>query len=220
MKTNPTKLHKRAGYTLIEVSIAAGVLGVLLLSTMSATKSAQDVYETARRPSALETRVERALNRIVGELSLAGNANLSAAIVGTFGCAEVAFRTPTGIVANVVQWSDATRIRLELSPEDADNGVDDDNDGMIDERRIVLVRAEGTADEQTVIIATNVAENAQGELPSNLVDDNANGVTDEAGLSFMRNNRGLTVRLTMGARDANGRVILRSASTSITLRND
>jgi len=112
-----------------------------------------------------------------------------------------------------------TAIRFESDPADADDGVDNDTDGLVDEHQIVLVRNLGQADEVRSVILTNVAELLAGET-ANMADDNANGVIDETGFSIVADGTNtLRLRLTLQARDPKNNLVNCTMETSVHMRN-
>lgn len=211
--------HARAaGHTLLEVAIALGVFTVLLLGTMTATLSAKGAMDATVRTSEVASRAQRALDRIADELSLAGIATLSPAPTAPFGASTFAFRDPSGLAGDVVEWNDATRIDLRRDPRDSDNGLDDDGDGFVDERSLVLVVHAGMGSEAETVIAGNVRELFEGES-ANGKDDNGNGLIDEAGFNAVLVAGRLVLRLTLLARSAGGGTFVESAETTVRLRN-
>lgn len=76
----------------------------------------------------------------------------------------------------------------------------------------------GTPSELRSVLASGVAELFDGEMLNNL-DDNDNGLKDEAGLSFSSQGNVLTLRLTCQRREDGGRLLTKTAETAIRLRN-
>lgn len=206
------------GHTLLEVAIGLGAFTVLLLGTMTATLSAKGALEETVRSSAVASRAQRAIDRVADELSLAGTATLNPTPSAPFAASSFAFAEPSGLVDDDVQWSDATRVELRSDPRDADNGIDDDGDGFVDERSLVLVFHAGMGSEAETVIASDVGELFEGEI-ANGKDDNGNGLIDEAGFNAVLVTGRLVLRLSLLARDAGGATRAESAETSVRLRN-
>ena len=62
-------------------------------------------------------------------------------------------------------------------------------------------------------------ENLEGEIGNNLIDDNGNGLVDEAGLCFDLDGERLNIRLTLERRMGDGTLITHTAQRTIALRN-
>src|SRR5262249_41383601 len=98
------------------------------------------------------------------------------------------------------------------------NGVDDDGDGLVDERNLVMTRNVGTANEVSIVLCHDVARWYPGEI-SNVADDNGNGVVDESGFNVQRTGDLLTIRLCIEQPTAGGQKISATAETGVVLRN-
>jgi hypothetical protein len=118
----------------------------------------------------------------------------------------------------VVSWDLPSSLSLELDTGEIDNGLDDDGDGLIDERRLVLTRNVGGPNTITTVLCNGIPELAEGEVANGL-DDNGNGVVDEAGFNVRKVGDLLTVRLTVQAPAGGGQIITSTLSTSIVLHN-
>lgn len=206
------------GHTLLEVAIGLGAFSALLLGTMSVTLSTKDALEATTRASEVSSRAQRVIDRVADELSLAGTSTLVPAPSAPFGTSTFLFREPAGLAADVVQWSDASRLDLRADPRDADNGLDDDDDGFVDERSLVLVVHAGMGSEAETVLAGDVRELFEGET-ANGKDDNGNGLIDEAGFNAVLVDGRLVLRLTLLGRDAHGGTFAASAQTCVRLRN-
>jgi hypothetical protein len=183
-----------------------GAIGAVVLSS-------RGIYEQGLSNASLEGRARRTVQRVASEMTSA----VSSTVVTT--ATSIQFNTCTGFAGGVQQWSTLTRIDLRPEPRDPDDGVDNDNDGFVDEHQIVLVRNVGGADEIEAVLCGGVRRLLQGEI-ANLVDDNGNGLVDERGLSFVVDaNRTIRIRLTLEARDPNGLIMARTVETSVHMRN-
>ena len=110
------------------------------------------------------------------------------------------------------------RIALELERVELDNGLDDNGNGLVDERMVVRIEDPGGPDERRKVICHDVSEYLAGEIPNGL-DDNGNGLNDERGLSFVVLGDVLTIRLTLEAPGANENMLERTVQTSVRLLN-
>lgn len=110
-------------------------------------------------------------------------------------------------------------LRFEIDPTEANNGADDDGDGLIDEGILVLIEDVGLPTEHRRVLARGLAEYAEGEV-FNGVDDNGDGLVDESGFAIERMGAALEVTVTLEQRPP-GReeTIQRTLRSSILLRN-
>lgn len=212
--------HRRSGFTLLEVVISSALLGVVLGASMMITLSGKRAFAEGNTRSRAETKARRALERVVAELSNAGIDALTPAIAadGTVSTATLTFDPLQSVQAGNAVWGASMRIARIASPEDPDDGVDNDSDGLVDEGTITLARNVGNADEFTYVLCSNVPELLEGEN-ANGADDNQNGLVDEAGLSIQRIGSMLTVRISVEEPGEGGTSVTATATTSVSLRN-
>jgi hypothetical protein len=144
--------------------------------------------------------------------------------------------------ANVITWIDwqtvegytgtallapQSRIQLELSPGELDDGLDNNGDGMVDECRLVFV-PDVFGGGAEIGLAGFVTRFAQGEL-ANGVDDNGDGNVDEPGLNLVweplvagaTGGRGgrLVLQLTLERSSGPQTRVQRSVSTTVRVRS-
>ncbi len=214
----------RRGSTLIEVTIGAvlmfvilGALGLVVRSSSGLASS--DMVETSARLDAW-----RAVSRIAGALNAAGSATLDPALAST-GLEHsdaLSFQTLLDTSATAaaadLSWHPNSRVWLQYDDGETNNGIDDDGDGLVDECRAMLTTAEGTPQERTIVLVSNVAEYLEGETADG-ADNNGNGLLDERGLCFAREGDVLRLRLTIGRRDERGQVSTATVNASVRLRN-
>lgn len=213
----PTR--RKAGFTLIEVAIAASILALLLASVGTFQAISQKASRTMVVRSDLERRADRALQTITRALRGAGVHTLIPDPTSAFGSDTITFQTPTGVSgAGVVSFSAPSRIALALDTGEADNGVDDDGDGRVDERALVITRDVGLASQTATTTCHGIGEWLEGET-SNGLDDNGNGVIDERGFNVRRVGDLLYVRLTLESRTEDGQVLRCTTDTALVLHN-
>jgi len=210
---------RRAGLTLVEVAVATALLAGIFLALGLSLDSAFDAQEMAEAEAELDQQAHRALGQIVRELADAGAASLGAP-TGAFGSTTLAFRRPAAYDSgtDVTTWSTETRIGWRREAGELDDGADNDGDGLVDEGEVFWTYDFDQATERTVTKVRGVPELAEGE-DANLLDDNGNGIVDEAGLDFEWDGAVLTVRLTLARVGPNGEPMLRSVQTATRLRN-
>jgi prepilin-type N-terminal cleavage/methylation domain-containing protein len=205
------------GFTLVESLIAVSLLAVLFLAVAQTSSRASDAFDEGGTEHTLSTGLHRCLERIVRTIEFSDASLLASATHA--GNEDVTFQVPASFEGGIVTWS-PQRIFAELEPGELDDGLDNDGDGLVDERRVVLIQDAGAANEVRVVLVSGVAELAEGEL-ANTVDDNGNGLVDESGLTFSRSAQGnvVTVRLTCQRQDEGRRLLTKTAETAVRLHN-
>ncbi|HTF57174.1 MAG TPA: prepilin-type N-terminal cleavage/methylation domain-containing protein [Planctomycetota bacterium] len=179
------KNRRNKGFTLIEIMISVAVLAILVIGIYSALSATQNLYVAGVTRQTIQDRVRKALNDIALELR---QANSGAAVPLTFGTAgtagdqSVTFQMCTGFAAGAATYGTAITFTTINGDGETDNGVDDNGNHMIDERK--LVRIQGT---RTILIADFVKEGslrftrspAVGAVQSIRVDLTLQGVDDK-----------------------------------------
>jgi hypothetical protein len=163
--------------------------------------------------------VERALAILSRELAGADVTTLSPDPTSAFGSDNLRFQTPS-FVSNtgIVTLNAPVTVALLMDTRETDNGIDDDHDGLVDERMLVVTRNIGTASQRSSVLCHGVAEWLEGES-SNGLDDNGNGVRDERGFSVQRVGDLLYVRLTIESPTKDARSAKWTTSTAVALHN-
>lgn len=206
-----------AGFSLIELGVAILVLGVALGSAAMVSTSSRQAYRFSMTETGLEQRLHTALRRAADELALTGETLIDPDPLPAVFCADLQYQHVTIDGADVV-LGPLARVRCELEPGETADGDDDDGDGLVDERRLVLIRNDGEPDEQLVVLANGVRSLGAGEEP-NGADDDGDGLVDEPGFWVERDGRVLVLRLTLQARGPGGELLERSAETTVRMRN-
>jgi len=209
---------KASGFTLYEVAITVGLLGLVFAATGLVSRSTSELANFSGEKSRTEARARRTLDRVVEELEMAGRTMLDPDPAAPGWTADLDFQCVDGIVANAPTWGPLTALEWEREPTELADGQDNDGDGLVDEGRVVLVRNKNAANEQRIVLCSGVAEFADGETAA-IGDENGNGLEDERGFSLQRVGELLTVRLTLQEQVQPGQVITTSVQTSIRLRN-
>lgn len=207
----------RAGFTLVELTIAASLLLVVLGTAAMVAASNARMYKAESVGSHLEGRASLAMDKIVRELRIAGIDTLDPDLQSAH-TSSVQYAQAVGIDAAGVVWTPRRRLEFQYALGEVDDGSDNNGNGLVDEGRVVLTTDEGGPEERALVITRWVAELLQGEL-ANGIDDNANGLVDEAGFVLERVGETLIVRLTLQRRTDDGRLLTRSSQTSIRSRN-
>lgn len=211
--------RRNAGFTVVEVVLAVFLFAVVSGVIVQFSGSGSGAYSTGVTIADLDARNARALERIVREISAASVATLDPP--DPAGGDRIEFQRPVGEDGAAVVWSDPVRYTVELAPGELLNGLDDDDNGLIDDG--VLVRTENPgADERRTILARGVGRLLEGE-DLNGADDNGNGLVDESGFSLAveqgAGRTAMTLRLTLQGIDPSSGLIQRTLESSVVLRN-
>ena len=209
-----------SGFTLVEMIVSVTVLGLLFGLVGMIQMRGNDASEDALARASTEARARRALDRVAEHLTGVGRTFLFPDPSTNFGSSTATFQHPTGVSGGgIVLWDSPSRLELLLEPNETNNGVDDDGDGLVDERRVVFTRNVGTGNQQSVTLCNGVPELMAGEIAGNALDDNGNSVIDEAGFNIRRIGDLLTVRLSVQQAFGEGQMATSTMETSIVLHN-
>ncbi len=222
----PTPLNARRarrGMTLLEIVIATGCLALLLGAIGTVAERGRSAAEAGVSSSALAAKAQRLVDRIAAELMNATAHSLPLSPAAGRAATLVEYRTVEGfdVGAGVIEEGPQRRIARVASPDDPNDGIDNDGDGLVDGGDVVLVLDTAATPVRQLVLAASVVETLEGEIAGNNADDNGNGLVDEGGLSLQRQNGGASVviRVTLGSRAPGGGVQLRTVTTTVHLRN-
>jgi prepilin-type N-terminal cleavage/methylation domain-containing protein len=210
---------RRAAFTLIELLVSMAVLALVISAMGMVQIRTQQASKVTLTRTLSEMAAQRALDRIVGELTGVGRSLIFPDPVSNLGTSALTYQHPTGVnAAGVVQWDTPCRLELQLEPGEMDNGIDDDGDGLVDERRLVLTKNFGTANARAIVLCSGIPELLEGETANGL-DDNGNGLIDEPGFCVQRVGDLLTIHLTVQRARGGGQIETSTVQTSIVLHN-
>lgn len=205
-----------SGLSVLEVAVATTIFAVVLAITGAGLVRAHGAWRgTAARVDA-ERRGDAVLERVVTRLTDCGGTTITGSLAPPTGASTITFREVDGWNAGAAVWGAVTTLAWEPDPQDAENGRDDDGDGLVDEGQVVWRSGTGS-DEKVSVLVQGVANRLQGEVGGNGLDDNGNGLVDERGLSFDRVGPRLTIRLTLERLGADGVRVHESRQATIRL---
>jgi len=198
------KRRGQDGFTLIEIMISVVILALLVLGIYQVMASSQNLYAAGMSRSEIQERVRRALAEIAEELR---QANSGSFVPITFGTTApdaptdqtVTFQTCTGFAGGVATWGPAVTFTTIASDGEAENGLDDNFNRLIDERK--LVRIQGA---RTRVLADNLRQGSLTFTPA---------LT--AGLVTS-----VRVELTIEGVDDKGRILSGTDRVTVQLRNE
>ncbi len=208
----------RSGFSIVEVAISTVLFVSLTGAIVMASTQAAGTFAQSSATGDLNARAARALQRVSEELIGARWVNVTPMPTFPADSASLEFECPVDTTGGTVTWGGRRQIALQLAVGEVDNGLDDNGNGLIDERSIALVEDPGGPNERRTVIVNGVSELLEGEQ-SNAVDDNGNGLADEAGLSFTEVNGKLIIRLTLQRQGPGGNIMTRTQQMELVLRN-
>ena len=173
------KRAKQFGFTLVELCIALALLAILFIKLTMIMNEATTTHSRESIAMALEDQAQMVIDRIAFAVVGSDADKLFPDPSAPFFKDRLEFQVSLGVEDGEVVWSDLEVIALDENPS-----------------LLYWGRNEGTAEEQTVVWCRNVAEWFANEI-GNGADDNDNGLTDEAGLSFVLEGETITIRLTL-----------------------
>jgi prepilin-type N-terminal cleavage/methylation domain-containing protein len=218
MLTRRRKTGTRSGMTLLEISIALAIFTAFATSAFLSVSASTHSYRVEGVSARLDRRARDAVKQVCARLRLA-DADSVAAVTAPASLSTLDFECGIGWVNNAPAFGLPERIAFEQDPNDADDGADNDGDGLVDEGRLVWIEAVGTASERRTVLTTDVSEMLEGEIDANGTDDNGNDLIDEPGFCLEFVGSHVVVRLTLEELDHLGNRIRRSATRSVTARN-
>ncbi|TAJ21261.1 MAG: prepilin-type N-terminal cleavage/methylation domain-containing protein [Planctomycetota bacterium] len=193
----------RAGFTLIEMLIALSVLALVIVNVTSLVRTAGRAFDSDAANARLEEVATRTMDRVLYALAGASRTSLTPANEMPLSNSLINYQTSLGIDAGVPIFGDPERIELEPA-----NGI------------VRWTRSVGTADQKSVAWGDLVRALNQGEVESNLWDDNENGLVDEAGLSFaLIGENSVRVELSLERKSESGKQVLFALESRVTCRN-
>ncbi len=208
--------NNRSGFTLIEFTIAASLLGVVLTSAALVSRQSMQAIRVSQVQSDLEDRGRRGAERLAGMLE---NTNAIIPAPSPAPLDDFIFTTITGIDADGDTTSTPPgRIFRRYATGELDDGLDNNGNGLIDEGEVVYTRNSGEPNEISIVLFRGVPELLGGELP-NGADDNGNGLVDEPGFSVLQEGDILVIRLSIGAHSLEGEDAVRTIETGVHIRN-
>jgi prepilin-type N-terminal cleavage/methylation domain-containing protein len=212
-------LRGRSGFSLLELTISVAILSVMMWVAGTVTDRSKKAFGESSLQQRADNEARRAVDRIATELSYAQTTSLVPNPSNAGGTDTITFRQVVDLVAGVPVAGNQIRIRLEAEPgENANDGIDNDGDGSVDEMRVTLTRDVGLASETTVVLCNGVNRLLEGELAAG-ADENGNGIVNESGLWISRALEVLTIRLSVQERSRGDRGAVGTVETSVRLRD-
>src|SRR5262245_25040173 len=206
-------MNARGGFTLVEMAIGLTLMSVVGGLFFLTTQSTSSAVRTGVAVTELDAALQRTLQLVCENLKSSSADLVTPQAVSPFSGTTVDYQRGLGANAGgALLWGPLERI--ELVYDEADDGIDNDGDGLVDEGRLVWTENPGAAGERSTVLCQNVREYLDGG------DENGNGLIDERGFALDFRGRSVTVRLSLVARDSRGKVLTSTAERTIAFRNE
>jgi prepilin-type N-terminal cleavage/methylation domain-containing protein len=208
----------RAGFTLIEMALSLVLLSVIGGVLFLTTDSTSSAFRTGIAVAELDARALRALERICEDLKTSSSALTTPQSETPFSGHQLDYQRGLGTdAAGSALWGPVEHLELEY--EEADDGVDNDSDGLVDECRLVWTENPGLPGERRVVVCSEVSEYLEGETFDG-TDENGNGLIDERGFSLDFGENRVNVRLSLEGRDKQGHRLQSTVERTVAFRNE
>lgn len=208
---------RRGGFTLIELVLVAALLSVFLGSTVVLGRSVLGAFRSETTVARQDEALQLALDRMAQRLRAVDGQALQPGAVASSSWIE--FQRASDHDGTDLLWGELERLLFEREEGEADDGLDNDGDGLVDEGRVVWLRDPGGPDERRVVLATSVPELGPGETAADGLDDDGDGLVDEGGVCFVVSGGRMRILLTLAWRDDAGLLQQASAERIVVMRN-
>lgn len=195
--------HGSGGFTLIEMVIALVLLIVVVGNLYSLLSSSATALGSQNATFDIDTQARRTMDRITMAIIGAKREDLLSPTGQPYFTSELKYRESLGLDASG-QSIDSDWQKIQFTNTSGGEVTWYENPGETNEKQVVFSK--------------NVPPFLKDEL-ENGVDDNANGIIDERGLSFVKDGGSLTVYLTIRRTMPDGAVLSRELHETITCRN-
>lgn len=202
MKLRSLKPSSRRGFTLWEIVIASGILGIVIVNVSLLLRATSANYDDNQAVQSLDLHARQTLDRIVIALQSAAKNSVIPAAEAPLYSSAVDYDISLGFENGEFVWGEPERIGLQM-----------------DTGEVLWFRGVSTEEERRVVWGRYVSPSMAGETPNNGLDDNANGIIDELGLSFTVDGDAVRVRLTLERENTNGALIQREFEQVVSFRN-
>ena len=205
-----------SGFSALELLVAVSILAFAIGVPLVLLSSSQQLQTAATTRAELRLQARRAVDRIAEQLAASSAGWLAQNALPPPG---ITYQVASGWAAGGPIVQPAEQLALVVTPTDPDNGVDDDRDGLVDERRLEWTTDFGLPSARTHVLCNDVLENLAGEVAGNGVDENGNGLLDEPGFVVTIGVDDAVIRLSLGGRDSQGVRIDHTTVRTVAFRN-
>lgn len=190
--------RSRAGWTLVELLLAAGLTGLVMTKASLVLREAFGAAGRSTATMHTEDQARAVMERISLAVMGSDRESLFPGVESVHSSA-IRYSMSLGIEDGELVWSAPEEIRL---------------DGTSVEWR----ENPGAVEEQRVTWSSLVSPLLAGETV-NGVDDNENGLVDEDGLSFVLEGESVRIRLTIQRPELDGRTVPQTVESVVYIRN-
>lgn len=195
----------RAGFTLIEVLIAATVFLLITLNVNLVVGAGRSAATAGAFMMSIEDELHLTIDRVSLALMAADSREVDGPLQVPNSSETVRYQTALGLSDGRVVHGPVEDVRwTRMSP---------------DEGQIQWRENPGDATERSVIWSKHVPIAYEAEVLNNLTDDNGNDLNDEAGLAFTMLGRTIDIHLTVAREDDSGHELARNKRSVVTCRN-
>ncbi len=193
--------NTRAGFTLVEICIALVLVGLVIANISMVMRSSSAAFAMKSSVGDLDAQADITLDRI--SLALMGSSPESVVPIQSapLWSSQVEYQKNVGVQDGQPVWSAPERI-----------------EAVIPKRQVVWTQNPDQANERNVVWSNSVPDQLAGEK-ANGVDDNGNGLVDEAGLCFAFHGKTVEIELTLQRPGPDHRMLTRTVHTRVTCRN-
>lgn len=192
---------RNSGFTLLEVTLAVALMAIVMIKVTGALQNANEIADEDMDRTALDMQARQVLRQIGFAIMGSHPDSLVPDVARPQSSSDLKFQVSLGIEDGEVVWSEPEKVALEEI-----------------RRQIYWSDNPDAEDEHRVVWTSLVAPYLEGELP-NGIDDNANGLIDEKGLSFTIDRGAVDMQLTLERVRDDGSVIVSTVGTVVTCRN-
>ena len=194
-------MRGRAGFTLIEVVVAATLMGLIIANLYMVFGDSSKAIRAKTIEFDTEVEARRVLDRIAMSVIGAERATVDVATEAPLSSNSINYQVSNGFTENAVEFSPVRRIA---------------HDGTT---QISWAESPGSASERKAVWTSHAAQFLAGEI-ENGIDDNGNGLIDESGLSFdFEGDKMVVIRLTIRRRAPEGTLTTKTLETRVCCRN-
>lgn len=202
MKPRTLKTSSRGGFTLWEIIIASGILGIVIVNVSLLLRATSENHNDNQVVQSLDLHARQTLDRIVIALQSAAKNSVIPAAEAPLYSSAVDYDVSLGVENGEIVWGEPERIGLQM-----------------DTGEVLWFRSMSTEDERRVVWGRHVSQVMAGESPGNGLDDNDNGIIDELGLSFTVDGDAVRIRMTLERENTNGAEVVREFEQIVSFRN-
>jgi len=192
------KISSRAGWTLVELLLTAGLAGLAM--TKAAFVLREAFGAAGRSTAAMHSEDQaRALMERISMAVMGSDRDSLFPGAESVHSSQIRYSMSLGLEDGELVWSAPEQISLDGSAVQWR-----ENPGAADERRVTWT---------TLVSPLLAGETVNG------VDDNGNGLVDEDGLSFVLEGDSVRIRLTIRRPEVDGRTVEQTVESVVCIRN-